>query len=171
MMDVHYKFRAVKRTATKSGKCPGCGKRYRLQRTFEQTINPYNRLPDGTPKSMEDIVRELTAECIAWRDRPEYCGACRELREQMKAMGWTSDWPTFCAKVESIFGPIEGLLETAPEVYLHMVVAHGFSEYSHVLLLDYKDQVKLRAAFDEWYTAAELAPALREEGWDAFLAD
>ncbi|MCP3820124.1 hypothetical protein NLX86_19085 [Streptomyces sp. A3M-1-3] len=61
------RFERVPLTATKSVPCTGCGKKVRRQRTFEQTINPYNKNADGIPKSRIDILHELKTQADAWQ--------------------------------------------------------------------------------------------------------
>jgi tryptophan 2,3-dioxygenase len=71
------RFQAVRRQVIKNARCADCGKRVRRSRTFEQTINPFNRLADGTAKDYTTIRRELDEEARAWLDQPEQCKACR----------------------------------------------------------------------------------------------
>ena len=42
------------------------GKKRQETRKFWQTINPFNTLPDGSLKTADDIMREITAERAAW---------------------------------------------------------------------------------------------------------
>jgi len=63
---VKVNFQEVRLYATKSVKCPDCGKRLKRSRKFYQTMNPFNKLPDGTVKSADDIYRELRAQAKAW---------------------------------------------------------------------------------------------------------
>lgn len=42
------------------------GKRRQMTRKFFQTINPFNRRPDGAPKTRAEIMVELKAEADAW---------------------------------------------------------------------------------------------------------
>jgi hypothetical protein len=69
-------FEVVCHRAVKSLPCPGCGKRLRRQRTFEQTINPYNRNADGTVKTRAEIRQELITEAAVWADTAETHAAC-----------------------------------------------------------------------------------------------
>lgn len=74
-----YQFQKVTWPDQKSVPCPGCGKKVRRSKTFWQTLNPFNKLPDGTVKDRRDIMRELRDEANAWRGQPEQCSKCREL--------------------------------------------------------------------------------------------
>jgi hypothetical protein len=56
-----YRFREIKHQASKNLPCPGCGKKVRRQRTFGQTLNPFNKNADGKVKTELEIVRELNA--------------------------------------------------------------------------------------------------------------
>jgi hypothetical protein len=44
----------------------GEGKKRQQTRTFSQTINPFNKLPDGTIKDRGTIYKEICAERNAW---------------------------------------------------------------------------------------------------------
>jgi hypothetical protein len=56
--------------SAKTGNCPVCGKRMRRQKTFSQTQNPFNKNPDGTVKTRQEIYRSLGAEVKAWLAEP-----------------------------------------------------------------------------------------------------
>jgi predicted RNA-binding Zn-ribbon protein involved in translation (DUF1610 family) len=71
------RFEVVRHKAVKSLPCPVCGKRLRRQRTFEQTINPYNRNEDGTVKTRNEIRAELAAQAAEWARQPETHPACQ----------------------------------------------------------------------------------------------
>ena len=64
------RFQALTRQATRAGKCTVCGKAATRSTTFGQTLNPFNKHPDGTIKSARDIYRELEAEATAWAAEP-----------------------------------------------------------------------------------------------------
>lgn len=70
------RFQEVRRTASRTVACIGCGKKLKRQRTFEQTINPFNRNGDGEVKSYAEIWKELGEECDAWQPHPQTCTAC-----------------------------------------------------------------------------------------------
>lgn len=73
------RFEEVRHKAVKNLPCPGCGKKVRRQRTFTNTISPYNKDPDtGLPRTRAQIhahLRELAAE---WQARPEAHWDCQE---------------------------------------------------------------------------------------------
>lgn len=58
-------FEEVSITAVKRWK-DETGKKRQETRKFYQTLNPYNKNADGTPKSCEQILTELKAERDAW---------------------------------------------------------------------------------------------------------
>jgi hypothetical protein len=60
------RFQAITRKATRTGKCTVCGKAATRGTSFFQTLNPWNKHPDGSVKSARDIGRELQAEADAW---------------------------------------------------------------------------------------------------------
>jgi hypothetical protein len=73
-----HKFQKVEWPDQKSVPCPDCGKKVRRQKTFWQTLNPLNTLPDGTVKDRGDILSELCDEANAWHKVPEQCPKCRD---------------------------------------------------------------------------------------------
>jgi uncharacterized C2H2 Zn-finger protein len=70
-------FEQEKFQGIKNLKCPTCGKRVRRQRIFSQTINPWNKRPDGIVKDWRDIRKELIAEADKWKQIPETCNKCK----------------------------------------------------------------------------------------------
>jgi hypothetical protein len=72
-----YRFREIKHQASKNLPCPGCGKKLRRQRTFMQTLNPFNKNADGQVKTELEIVRELNATAAKWETEPEAHDACQ----------------------------------------------------------------------------------------------
>ncbi|MFC5799087.1 hypothetical protein [Streptomyces formicae] len=73
---VTHRFERVPLTAKKAVECEGCGKKLRRQRTFEQTINPWNKTADGEVKTYKHIYPELEAKAAAWKAEPEVCRDC-----------------------------------------------------------------------------------------------
>lgn len=59
-------FQPVRTSRTYSGKCPFCGKPTRRSKSFERTINPFNKKADGTVKDYADVLRDVNAEANAW---------------------------------------------------------------------------------------------------------
>jgi hypothetical protein len=72
------RFERIPLTARKTARCSQCGKPVRRQRTFGQTVNPYNRNAAGQPKSRQEILAELRDEAQAWKNEPATCAACAE---------------------------------------------------------------------------------------------
>ena len=63
-----YRFQEVTRTKKMRIDCAGgCGKKLNRQRTFMQTINPFNKNADGSVKTFTDIWRELGVEAEQWK--------------------------------------------------------------------------------------------------------
>lgn len=71
------KFKGIKNTV-----CIKCLCRLRRQKTFEQTINPFNRLPNGAIKTREDIYKELWSERTSWRFKSELCEKCKQKEKE-----------------------------------------------------------------------------------------
>lgn len=59
------------------GKCPVCGKSSTRSRIFQHTVNPFNRRPDGTPKTYAEVSADVQAEADAWT--PDFThSTCKE---------------------------------------------------------------------------------------------
>jgi len=71
-----YRFREIKHQASKNLPCPGCGKKLRRQRTFSQTLNPFNKNADGQVKTELEIVRELNTTAAEWETELENHSTC-----------------------------------------------------------------------------------------------
>ena len=71
MMTVAYRFQEVYIRATKRFVDASTGKKRTRTRKFCQTLNPYNKLPDGRVKGADDIRKELKIERDAWMATPE----------------------------------------------------------------------------------------------------
>lgn len=69
-------FQIVRAFGARAGKCVGCGKHIRRQRTFERTINPWNRNSDGLPKSYSEVLADVDADRAAWMAKELRCTAC-----------------------------------------------------------------------------------------------
>lgn len=64
------RFEAVKAYGEKSGKCPVCGKRVKRKKTFEGTINPFNKNEAGQVKSRSEVYADQLAKVKAWELLP-----------------------------------------------------------------------------------------------------
>lgn len=71
-----YRFTEYPLTARKSVPCTVCGKKVRRQRTFSQTLNPFNKNEDGSVKTVPDIYRELRVQADAWKTEAETHRGC-----------------------------------------------------------------------------------------------
>ena len=49
-----------------------CGRRVTRQKTFSQTLNPFNTI-DGRPKTAVEIQREVSAQALEWQTRADPC--------------------------------------------------------------------------------------------------
>lgn len=64
------RFQEVKVKATRRW-TDAQGKKRQQTRTFMQTVNPFNKNANGTPKSREEIMVELRAERDGWLLEPQ----------------------------------------------------------------------------------------------------
>jgi len=78
MQTITTRFQEVKLTGRKTVNCPKCNKKLKRQRTFWQTLNPFNKNKDGEIKNSDNIYHELQAEIIKWQKAPELCSDCEE---------------------------------------------------------------------------------------------
>jgi hypothetical protein len=59
------RFDEIKCSSTRNGKC-ACGKRVTRSKTFYQTVNPYNRNKDGSPKTRNEVWDSVREEARNW---------------------------------------------------------------------------------------------------------
>jgi hypothetical protein len=74
------RYEQVTRQFTRNSPCPGCGRKVRRQRTFSQTINPWNQAGDGADrhvKTRQEIQEELAAQGLAWQAGADPCSRCK----------------------------------------------------------------------------------------------
>ncbi|MGW5529457.1 hypothetical protein [Streptomyces xanthochromogenes] len=71
-----YRFTEYPLTARKSVPCTVCRKKVRRQRTFSQTLNPFNKNDDGSVKTVPDIYRALRVQAEVWQAEPETHPRC-----------------------------------------------------------------------------------------------
>lgn len=65
-----YTFTGPHMKATRKGACPTCGKPSTRSRTFERTVSPFNKRPDGTPKTWPEVAADVQADADAWTPEP-----------------------------------------------------------------------------------------------------
>ena len=63
-------FQEIRVKAVRRWKDPQTGKPRQQTKVSMQTINPFNKLPDGTVKDRETIMAELIAERADWLKQP-----------------------------------------------------------------------------------------------------
>ncbi len=73
-----YTFAEVAIKPSKTGICPGCGKKASRSKKFFQTLNPFNRRVNGTPNSRAEILGEIEAQAREWRSEPTYHQKCED---------------------------------------------------------------------------------------------
>jgi len=66
MITTRIKFEAIKEKRKRIGKCSVCGKKMSQQKTFEHTINPFNKNEKGIPKTYSEVLRDVRAEADKW---------------------------------------------------------------------------------------------------------
>jgi len=59
---MHYVFQRVSYVAHWDGACPVCHQPSHRQRTFAQTVSPFNRNPDGVPKTAREVYDAVKVE-------------------------------------------------------------------------------------------------------------
>lgn len=85
-----YRFEQRKATTVRDLDCTRCGKRFRRQKTFTQTINPFNKNPDGTVRTAREVTEAVRVQAEAWQPEPVLCGPCKVLEPQHP---WPCRWP------------------------------------------------------------------------------
>lgn len=77
------RFESVNLTGFKQGKCADCDKRTKRTKRFTQTINPYNRNPDGSVKTRDQVYESVRSEIDRWKALV-ICAGCEERRSLEK---------------------------------------------------------------------------------------
>lgn len=67
-----YRFEEVSHTAKRRVTCVVCGKKFNRQRTFTNTINPFNKNAEGLPKTYHEVREAVFALARQWQPKP-YC--------------------------------------------------------------------------------------------------
>lgn len=71
------KFKVMKATARRTVKCK-CGKTATRSKTFECTINPFNRNEDGSVKNAAEVQRQAQEQADKWQPPAYVCTQCSE---------------------------------------------------------------------------------------------
>ncbi len=72
-------FPAIEQRVSKTAKCIRCAKRLRRSTTISHTINPFNRRADGTPKTREEVRRDVATAAGLWMSAPIWCDPCGDV--------------------------------------------------------------------------------------------
>lgn len=59
-------YQRVRVQQQREGYCPICGGKVTRSKTFEQTVNPWNRNADGTPKTAREVLIAVQAVAAEW---------------------------------------------------------------------------------------------------------
>lgn len=79
-----YTFPEVKAYREETGKCPTCGARVVRKWTATMTVSPYNRNPDGTVRSYDEVRTAVQAKADAQTPDFEHAD-CASAREGLSA--------------------------------------------------------------------------------------
>jgi len=91
-IETTYKFDKVTWTGHQYGPCQGCNKTTRRQKTFLQTVSPFNKNKEtGQPKTYKQIQKEVRAEAIAWGAELPWCTKCTGGEKWLKWMAGRAD--------------------------------------------------------------------------------
>jgi len=71
-----YVFDAIQTSRTKKGVCVKCGKRRQKTKRFTETINPFNKNANGTPKTRDQVQESVIEKARVWMSEPLVCTGC-----------------------------------------------------------------------------------------------
>jgi hypothetical protein len=155
-MTVH-RYDPINVWGTKNVKCAGCNKRLKRQKTFSQTMSPFNKNADGQLKTHREIFAELQADRVAWEKASENCPPCAAKAREVEA----------ARRVQCLWA-VAWLDSTSP--WVQQRLAEGFipANYAEVWA---DDELSARAAYDQAQkTIRPVAVLLRRAapgaGWD-----
>lgn len=82
IMTTHYRFEEVKACRTVKTFCRKCKKKLKRSGTEWSTLNPFNKNPDGSLRTREQVWRDVDAKIQKWADDLEkngtVCGECQD---------------------------------------------------------------------------------------------
>jgi hypothetical protein len=71
------KFKVMKATARRIVKCK-CRKTATRSKTFEFTVNPFNKNEDGSVKNADEVQRQAQEQADKWQPPAYVCTKCGE---------------------------------------------------------------------------------------------
>jgi hypothetical protein len=72
----YYRYDEVSSYAQKSGPCVKCGKRTTRKRKFTNTVNPWNKNPDGTVRTRIEVQDNVNRLAREWQLEPVMHAGC-----------------------------------------------------------------------------------------------
>ena len=66
-------YTEVSHTAKRRVTCTVCGKKFNRQRTFTNTINPFNKAESGVPKTFDEVKADVILLAQQWQPESD-CG-------------------------------------------------------------------------------------------------
>jgi hypothetical protein len=67
------RYEEVSRTVKRRVTCAICGKKFNRQRTFTNTVNPFNKNAAGVPKSWSEVEENVVHLAEQWQPEQD-CG-------------------------------------------------------------------------------------------------
>lgn len=65
-----YRYEEISWRSEKSGECAVCGKHVKRQKKFTNTVNPWNRNPDGTTRTRVEVMANVQSLAARWQEQP-----------------------------------------------------------------------------------------------------
>ena len=69
-------FASISRRAVRTGECRVCHKKGRRATTITNTVNPFNKNPDGTVRTRVDVYRHVAELAAEWSALPFVHAGC-----------------------------------------------------------------------------------------------
>lgn len=114
-----YHFSGPQVTARRTGTCPTCGKKVTRSRTFEATVNPFNRHPvEDRPKTWDEVRADVRTEADAWDPNPEVfehtrCRGDRLAPPRAEPVGVSADRAALAIRIRSAMTALSTFTEAA----------------------------------------------------------
>lgn len=70
MMTTTYTYRQVTAYGSKNGVCAVCGGSAKRAKRFRNTVNPFNRNPDGTVRTYDEVYTMVKSMAAEWEAEP-----------------------------------------------------------------------------------------------------
>lgn len=70
------RFEQMQFTGIRCSPCPVCNKKAQRQKTFHMTVSPFNKNPDGSVRTRQEVFIAVRDKALEWGKSPAYHTKC-----------------------------------------------------------------------------------------------